>query len=140
MKKIEEIRRDNLRHLRDELGSVKRLVEVTGKSQSQISQWLNASAHSATGKPRVMSSGACREIEKATGRPDGWMDVEHAPLTLVESTEAGALRKMLNDTSSEIRLLSVYRLANSDQRELIDGAVRLVIEQLDIAGLLSIRK
>jgi hypothetical protein len=140
MKKIEEIRRDNLRLLRDELGSVKRLVEVTGKSQSQISQWLNASSHSVTGKPRVMSSGACREIEKATGRPDGWMDVEHTPLALVETTEASALRKMLNDTSSEIRLLSVYRLANADQRELIDGAVRLVIEQLDIPALLTVRK
>jgi transcriptional regulator with XRE-family HTH domain len=140
MKKIEEIRRDNLQRLRDELGSVKQLVEVTGKSQSQISQWLNGSAHSVTGKPRVISSGACREIEKATGKPDGWMDVEQTSLTLVEPTEATALRKLLNETSSEIRLLSVYRLASADQRELIDGAVRLVIEQLDIPALFSVRK
>ena len=54
--------------------------------------------------------------------------------------EAAALRKMLSDTSAEVRLLSVYRIASAEQRELIDGAVRLVIEEMDLGGLLSSRK
>lgn len=140
MKKIEDIRRDNLRRLRDELGSVQELAERIGKSQSQVSQWLNASTHSASGKPRTVSSGSCREIEKALGRPDGWMDAEHNGLTVVETSEATALRKILNDAAADLRLLSVYRLANAAQRELIDGAVRAVVEQLDIVSLLNQRK
>ena len=140
MKKIEDVRRDNLRRLRDELQGVQNLADRIGKSQSQVSQWLNASTHSASGKPRTISSASCREIEKATGKPDGWMDVEHVPLTVVQSNEATALRKILADTSAEVRLLSVYNLANADQRELIDSAVRLVIERLDIISALQGRK
>jgi transcriptional regulator with XRE-family HTH domain len=140
MKKIEDVRRDNLRRLRNELGSVQELADRIGKSQSQLSQWLNASTHSTSGKPRTISSGSCREIEKTLGRPDGWMDAEHQELAAVATSEAVELRKIFNDISSEIRLLSVYRLANIDQRELIDGAVRVVIEQMDIVGLLSGKK
>jgi len=139
MKKIEDVRRENLRLLRDEIGSVQELADRVGKSQSQISQWLNASTHSVSGKPRQISTGSCREIERALRKPEGWMDVEHSPFAIVETTETTALRRVLNDTSADIRLLSVYRLANSDQRELIDAAVRLVIEQLDLPGVLRNR-
>jgi len=140
MKKIEDVRRDNLRRLRDELGGVQELADRLGKSQSQISQWLNASVHSATGKPRTISSGSCRELERILQKPEGWMDVEHVALTTVQSNEATALRKILADTSADVRLLSVYNLANADQRELIDSAVRLVIEKLDIVTALQGRK
>lgn len=140
MKKIEDVRRDNLRRLRDELGGVQELADRLGKSQSQISQWLNASTHSATGKPRTISSGSCREVERSLQKPEGWMDVEHGPLTVVQSNETTALRKVLADASAEVRLLSVYNLANADQRELIDSAVRLVIEKLDIVTALQGRK
>jgi len=68
------------------------------------------------------------------------MDVEHVALTTVQSNEATALRKILADTSADVRLLSVYNLANADQRELIDSAVRLVIEKLDIVTALQGRK
>jgi hypothetical protein len=88
----------------------------------------------------VISSGSCREIEKTLGLPEGWMDVEHQEVPLVETTQTVALRKILEEASTEIRLLAVYRLANSDQRELKDDAVRLVIESMDIDDLLSMRR
>jgi transcriptional regulator with XRE-family HTH domain len=137
MKKIEDVRRDNLKRLRDELGSVQELADTIGKGHSQVSQWLNASTHSASGKPRSVSSASCREIEKAIGKPEGWMDVEHGDLKPVESTKEVELRRVLADASAEVRLLSVYRFANADQRELINSAVRLVIDQLDIADILT---
>ena len=140
MKKIEDVRRDNLRRLRDELGGVQALADRIGKGQPQVSQWLNASTHSVTGKPRTISSASCREIERALGKPDGWMDAEHIPLTLVQSNEATTLRKILAEASAEVRLVSVYNLANADQRELIDSAVRLVIEKLDIVAALQRRQ
>lgn len=140
MNKIEDVRRQNLARLRDEIGSVGELAERISKSPSQVSQWLNGSLHSSSGKPRTISSGSCREIEKAFKKPEGWMDAEHRDLAVVQTGEAAALRKMLSDTSAEVRLLSVYRIASAEQRELIDGAVRLVIEEMDLGGLLSSRK
>lgn len=140
MKKIEDVRRDNLRRLRDEFGSVQALADRIGKNHSQLSQWLNASTHSVTGKPRTISSVSCREIEQALQKPEGWMDAEHIPLALVQSNEATVLRKILADASADVRLVTVYNLANADQRELIDSAVRLVIEKLDIVAALQGRK
>lgn len=140
MKKIEDVRRENLQRLRNEIGSVQALADRIGKSQSQVSQWLNASTHSVNGRPRTISSGSCREVEAAVGKPEGWMDVEHREFAAVQTSEVVALRKMLAETSGEVRLLSVYRLANAEQRELIDGAVRVTIEGLDLVDLLHRRK
>ena len=142
MKKIEDIRRENLGLLRAEAGGVQRLADRLGKSQSQVSQWLNASANSGSGKPRTISTASCREIERAIGKPEGWMDMQHqeAHVALVETDDAVELRRMLRDASAEIRLLSIYRMADSDQRKLIDAAVGAVLERLDLHGALNKRK
>lgn len=138
MKKIEDIRRENLQRIRAKLGSVQDLAEKIGKSQSQVSQWLNASAHSSSGKPRTISSASCREIEKALGLADGWMDAEQdGTQTAPQSPSVDALRAVLNEASAEARLLAVYRLSNSAQRESIDSAVDMVVAELDIITLLS---
>jgi hypothetical protein len=49
-------------------------AEKIGKSESQLSQWLNRSHDSKTGKPRNISSQIAREIELKCGKPRGWMD------------------------------------------------------------------
>lgn len=74
MKTIEETRLDKLLILRDELGSTKALAELLGKSSSQISQWLNQSPDSKTGKPRAINNASAREIEQLARKPKGWMD------------------------------------------------------------------
>lgn len=78
MKTIEDIRRRNLADLALAYGGSAKLSKVIGKSQSQVSQWLNASLNSATGRPRAVSSDSCRQIEEATGRHPGWMDTDHS--------------------------------------------------------------
>lgn len=75
MQPIEVTRRENLALLIKEAGSQAALSEIIGKAPAQISQWLNASVNSQTGKPRVMSNAIAREIEIKTAKPDGWMDV-----------------------------------------------------------------
>lgn len=75
MQPIEVTRRENLALLIKEAGSQAALSEIIGKAPAQISQWLNASVNSQTGKPRVMSNAIAREIEIKTSKPDGWMDV-----------------------------------------------------------------
>ncbi|MFD2755690.1 S24 family peptidase [Comamonas terrae] len=74
MQSVDVTRRENLGLLIKEAGSQAALSEIIGKAPAQISQWLNASANSRTGKPRVMSNAIAREIETKTGKPIGWMD------------------------------------------------------------------
>ncbi|MDB5975188.1 MAG: hypothetical protein JWR07_1948 [Nevskia sp.] len=74
---IDQIYRDNLRLLVKEAKTQDALAELIGKSPAQISQWINASKDSKTGKPRAMSRGVARSVEKAMGKPEGWMDVPH---------------------------------------------------------------
>lgn len=57
-----------------EAGSQTALSEKIGKAPAQISQWLNASVNSRTGKPRVMSNAIARELEAVLGKQSGWMD------------------------------------------------------------------
>lgn len=74
MQPVEVTRRENLAILIKEAGSQSNLSDAIGKAPAQISQWLNASTNSKTGKPRVMSNAIAREIEEKTGKPTGWMD------------------------------------------------------------------
>ncbi|HJV75375.1 MAG TPA: hypothetical protein VJ654_14205 [Noviherbaspirillum sp.] len=74
MKTIDEIRRERLALLKAEYGGVGKLAEQLEKSFSQVSQWINASTHSATGKTRGISDEQCRMIEEKCEKPRGWMD------------------------------------------------------------------
>lgn len=72
---IEETRLARLLILKEEYGGVAALAEVLGMSNpSQLSQWLNRSPDSKTGKPRSVNSASARDIEKKTGKLSGWMD------------------------------------------------------------------
>ncbi|MGV3727755.1 S24 family peptidase [Hydrogenophaga sp.] len=72
--RIEEIYRARLKLLAAEAGSQTALASKLDKSPAQVSQWINASKDSKTGKPRSMDRSTAREIEKKCGKPDGWMD------------------------------------------------------------------
>lgn len=79
MKTVDVIRRENLHILAKEAGGPGGLADDLGKSKSQISQWLNASPDSKTGKPRTIGNASAREIEQKKNKPTGWMDVDHSP-------------------------------------------------------------
>jgi len=74
METIEAINRGRLALLIKEAGSQAKLADITKKSAAQISQWLNASKDSKTGKPRSMDASTRRELEAKCGKPTGWMD------------------------------------------------------------------
>lgn len=74
MKTIEEIRRHNIKLLIAKSGSNVALAEKINKSAAQVSQWSNASRDSLSGRPRSISSDACREIESVLGLEVGWLD------------------------------------------------------------------
>ena len=88
MKTIEEIYRERLAILIAEAGnSQAKLARALDKQPAQISQWLNASPDSKTGKPRVMSREVAREIERKLGKPTGWMD---QPVTAEDNPDWGS--------------------------------------------------
>lgn len=88
MKTIEETYREKLKILASEFGGQNELSKVIGKSAAQISQWINASPDSKTGKPRSLKSETAREIERLTGKPHAWFDQPSETLPLPpEDTE-----------------------------------------------------
>jgi phage repressor protein C with HTH and peptisase S24 domain len=87
MQKIEEIYRSRLKMLVEEVGTQRALADIIHKSPAQISQWLNASPDSRTGKPRSMDRNTAREIERLFPKPDGWMD-QALPAAADESGES----------------------------------------------------
>jgi DNA-binding transcriptional regulator YdaS (Cro superfamily) len=89
---IDQIYRDNLRLLVKEAGTQDALAAAIGKSPAQISQWINASKDSKTGKPRTLARATAREIERKRGKPEGWMDQPHAetPVAAVSPVEQAA--------------------------------------------------
>lgn len=100
MKTIEEIRIERFRMLKDEYKTVAALASVLGKSDSQVSQWLNSSPNSESGRPRSVSSDICRQIEEACDKPRGWMDNDPAMISFLDLT---ALISALAGTPSEQR-------------------------------------
>lgn len=110
MKLIDDIRAENLAALAQQMGSVKSLAEALGKSEAQVSQWINRSINSGTGKKRAMRSETARAIESALALPHGWMDQDHdpqrdegraatqesAPLLLSSNTQTELLRAALS--------------------------------------------
>lgn len=78
MKMIEDLRVENMGLLRDQFGSVTALAARLQRSDSQVSQWINASINSATGQPRGMKPKTARWIEETVGKPKGWLDQDHS--------------------------------------------------------------
>lgn len=74
---IDDLRRQNLNRLVQELGGNKALAERVGVSESQMNQWVNGAKESKTGKARGMRLASCHRIEDKTGKPRGWLDTQH---------------------------------------------------------------
>lgn len=110
MKTTFEIHKENLEALVEEFDSVTAVAKMIGCSDSQYSQWLNGSTNSGTGKPRGMRPASARRIEKACGKPSGWMDREHQKAAVVVNLESESLG-FACETVDEIGLLTAYRLA-----------------------------
>jgi phage repressor protein C with HTH and peptisase S24 domain len=97
MKMIDEIRRDNLDLLRQELGSLTALAAKLQKDDSQVSQWLQGSKNSGTGKPRGMLAETARYIERCAVKHQGWLDVDHSKsqeIDLTNNPDYPAIRRV----------------------------------------------
>lgn len=84
MRDIDEIRRDNLRQLEDELGGPSAAAKQLEMSVAQFANLRDGAKDSKTGKPRGMRKETARRIEQAGSKPVGWLDQDH---TISSSTE-----------------------------------------------------
>lgn len=109
---LAEIRRENMGQLVKEFGGNKELGEVIEKSEAQVGQWVVGSKDSKTGKRRGMRDDTCRWIEEKTGKPKGWLDIDHSAQieTNIAPTFEGA-----------IRLLTLYASVSPSAQEMILG-------------------
>lgn len=95
MKDIDEIRRVNLRLLEEESGSPSAAARLLGMSPAQFMNLRDGAKDSRTGKRRGMRKETARRIEENSGKPFGWLDIDHEAdgdaigvSSLTESTSA----------------------------------------------------
>lgn len=108
MKTIEETYRERLLMLSKEYGGQTELSKRIDKSPAQISQWINGSADSKTGKARSMKSDTAREIEVALKLPRGWFDQP------VESAHTTPQKGYIQLTLLDIKTEAGYGFDNND--------------------------
>jgi SOS-response transcriptional repressor LexA len=77
MKTNDEIRRDNLLLAIAKFRTAASLAEAAGTSAAYLSQIKRQTPDSKTGKPKGMGDDLARNIERAIGEPEGWMDADH---------------------------------------------------------------
>ncbi|MDF2867538.1 MAG: ymfK [Gammaproteobacteria bacterium] len=79
---VKDIRRDNMRALAESIGGITAMAERLGKSQSQISHLIGYTPIKNIGD-RIAA-----EVEKAFGKPFGWLDRDHFGITEEAATHA----------------------------------------------------
>lgn len=108
--KIEEIRRANLSKLVEDSATIAALANAAEISESYISTILSGA--------RNAGSRIARKLERATGRPEGWMDIDHTNRRVIEYTPPRL-------TPDETELLFRYRAAAKEKKALILALARL---------------
>lgn len=116
---INDIRRANLALLSTELGSKRKLAETIGKSEAQLSQWINGSTDSRTGKPRGMRLETCHQIEDATGKPRGWLDTDHSTHQLYARQEPPPYQDPITEALSALSV-AIAAVPDNLRQELAD--------------------
>ena len=88
MRDIQDIRRANTRKIIEEsFGNQTKLGEALGKSSSEMTRYLKADSP----QPRSITSSFAREIERAGGKPENWLDQDH---------DSGAKVKKISDLAA----------------------------------------
>jgi hypothetical protein len=137
MKLIDDIRRENMACLRDELGSIAKLAKVLERSESHISQWIHGLKNSGTGKPRNMRSDTARWIERMTGKSVGWLDIDHGKSAKVVQFD-GEIFQQYQAANYEVRMvvdIALGRIPITQKTNaikiVIDSAIMLAKTTLD---------
>lgn len=78
MKDIDEIRRENIRLIEQELGSAAIAAKSIGMGLAQYLNLREGAKDSKTGIPRGMRKQTAWKIEDGAKKPRGWLDIDHS--------------------------------------------------------------
>lgn len=119
---IVETRRENLR----------RWVAKNGTPEKEKSLFSQLKATGSFGEK------VARRLEKQYRMGDGYLDAHGAQVSAPEKANTGGVLadslKLTIETAAELRLLTVYRLANEHGKGAIDDVVDIVQSRLDQIG------
>lgn len=82
MSDIDEIRRRNICLLEAELGSPSIAAKTVGMTLAQYLNLREGAKDSKSGKPRGMRKETAWKFEDKTGKPRGWLDIDHSGPTV----------------------------------------------------------
>ncbi len=107
MKLIHDIRRENLERLVSELKTLEALAAAAATTGVYLGQ-IRRETPDTNGRPRQMGAAMARRLEKACGKPVGWMDIEHSPSAAIDSKNSPApspsnLSALINELGSMLR-------------------------------------
>ena len=122
MRDIDDIRRDNLRLIEQDHGSPSAAAAVVGMSPAQFANLRDGARDSKTGRPRGMRKETARRIEKAAGKPPGWLDADHTSSVREPRAAYSSARTQPDD--AEAAMLSAYRAASGETRAAVDLVLR----------------
>lgn len=98
-----DIRRENARQLAREVGGITAFSNKIGKSQPQASHLIGANP------VKNIGPGIARQIERAFGKPHGWLDTLHSVAIEAPSLQGEVLR-LFEQLSPERQLLALSML------------------------------
>jgi hypothetical protein len=120
--------------IREQYKSQADYIEQTGADQSEVSSLTNVNSSRSFGENKA------RSIEEDNGLPVGWLDIPidqpaDLPPPPVRKTLVSSATDLAAETAAEMRMLTVYRLANKSGRNVIDSAVENVSLTINLARL-----
>lgn len=104
MRTVSSIRHENLIRLANQYGRKDLSLMLGHASQSTVSQLINKSKDSATGKEKNVGDKLARHIEKSLSLPSGWMDTpatQHPDEKIVQSVKTVSLCIQDSNTGSD---------------------------------------
>lgn len=108
----QKTRRENLKRLIAEYGTISALAEVVDTSEKYLGQLIRETQHS-SGRTRTLGDELADRIESACGLPQGWLDTIHGQ----EEPKLSA---------QEFELVRRYRAGNAALKRALLAVARLV--------------
>jgi hypothetical protein len=114
MRRIEDIRHENLLACMARYPTIQAFADAVGRSHSQISQLKNRNKHSGSTKVRNLESALAREMERKLGLAPNWLDEDHSARWPFPHVDRARWDRLTEDGKAYVQ--SVMNLAIS-QRE-----------------------
>jgi hypothetical protein len=115
VKKVEDVRRENLELLILEYGTMDALAAAAETSSVYLSQVRRQAVDSKTGRPRQLGARMARRLEAALPhtKPEGWMDVARSP------QDIAAIKKLIAE-QRQITARDVAPLGVAEEQSLYE--------------------